>query len=699
MESAAGKKLQRLTGTVIPLGALRTEKSPVIGEFLSLIDLIPFCQKAELKIIQLLPVNDSGTHVSPYSALSAFALHPVYVSIPEIPEFSELYKSDKDFADDYDRFIKKHSKPASKKNNRYDYEAILENKITLLKGIFEKSEIAAGHVGSKRCSSDGSGLKTAASEYEDFSLWLKKNGWVKGYAVFKALKEKHLQASWKTWPEKDRKADAELLWNTEDVTRCKQQLFYAWVQFVCHVQFKKAADAVADAGILLKGDIPILMNEDSCDCWENGYVFDHGFRAGSPPDGDNPSGQNWGFPVYNWKQLKKRNYSWWKERLAFASQYYKAYRLDHILGFFRIWAVPEGDVSAELGHAEPFVPCTKDELERLGFDEGRIHWLSEPHIPTKVVEDITWNHESAHRILSTVANRIGSEELWNFKKELEGSKEIYSLDFSSLCAQDAEKRIKDELCKYWTDRCILQVKKDMFVPVWKYKDSTAWKSLNIDEREKLENLFEKKDAEQNGLWQSDASEILKELTSSVNMIPCGEDLGVSLECVPAVMNLCGILSLRVVRWCRNWVQEKQPFIPFEEYPPYSVTASSVHDSSTLRQWWETEKDSVEAFIKAFALNKDLDSDFSPETAYLILEKTAHSASFWCIHPLQDFLYLAKEYYLNESSDERINVPGTVTNANWVYRMPVSVEDLSKNKSLCDSIKRISEIHKDKGGQR
>ena len=199
------------------------------------------------------------------------------------------------------------------------------------------------------------------------------------------------------------------------------------------------------------------------------------------------------------------------------------------------------------------------------------------------------------------------------------------------------------------------------------------------------------------------------------MIPCGEDLGVGIKCVPATMEKHSILGLRVIRWCREWSEPEQPFVPFEDYTPLSVATTSVHDSSTLRQWWEDEKESVKAFILAnaqgfglvgdeakagplFAPKKsELDAKatelakttFTPELAEDILKAAATSASQWFIPPLEDLLYMDKSLWLQNAADERINIPGTVTKFNWTWRIPCAVEDLAANKELIQKIKDIS----------
>lgn len=663
--------LKRMTGVAVPLGALYTKESPAIGEFPSLKKFAAFCKSAGLKIIQLLPVNDTGTQSSPYSGLSAFALHPIYVCIKDLPEFSALCKSDKDFKAAYDSFIKEHPY-----KNRYDYQRILDKKTALLMRLYQTTDAAA------------TGKPDAA-----LASWIKKNDWIKAYAVYKNLKWKYMQATWKAWKKEDQvpgMEEIERRWKSAALK--KDQLFYAWLQMRAAEQFAEAAAAVKKAGIILKGDMPIMMNEDSADAWAHPEFFDHSLRAGSPVDGQNPAGQNWGFPTYNWKNLKAAGYSWWTDRLQSAQQYYQAYRLDHILGFFRIWAIPERETTALLGRSEPGSPIARAELEEAGFTKERIKWLSEPHVPTGDVDYFTWNHDASTKILETLAEKLPNEELWTFKASVKGDKDIYEANFKGLCQGDAEQKIKDALAKKWRDRTLREIKKDKFIALWTYQDTYPWSTLNGEEKQKLQALVDSHRAKEEGLWKKQASDILKDLTASVEMVPCGEDLGVNLSAVPEVMGKNKILRLNVVRWSRDWGAQGSPYVPFEKYPELSVTTTSVHDSSTIRQWWNEEKEGGRAFFKA---NKEIfleegisENDFesfTEKTARAVLQAAASSASLWAIHPLQDFLYLQKKYWLADAKDERVNIPGEVSEFNWTYRMPASVEDLSADKSLLEEI--------------
>lgn len=673
----------KLKGITVPLGALFTNENPVIGEFPDLKPFADFCKESGFSVIQLLPVNDTGTQSSPYSGLSAFALHPIYIRINSIENFQKIYNEDFHFKNAYDNLFKNHKYSA-----RYNYEQILNEKVKLLRKLFSYTQ-------------DFKNGKPS----EKLSKWLEKNQWIKNYSVYKALKWKYMQSSWKEWQKEDQQKtplEIQTLW--DDETQKSEHLFYAWVQMTADFQFSDAVQYVHSKNILLKGDMPILMNEDSCDAWANPQFFNQNLRAGAPADGDNATGQNWGFPTYNWKNLKSADYVWWKDRLKVASKYYDAYRLDHILGFFRIWAIPSEDVNALNGHTEPYSSIKKETLYELGFDDNRIRWLSCPHIPTNVIENITWNHEQAHNVLSKFCNQIGGEELWLFKPEIKGSKEFYQTDFTGVCHPDAVSRIQQILVDFWSNRTLIEISKNKFIPLWTYTHSNSWDSLNDKEKSSLQKLFDEINQKNEKLWAKQANEIFTAITKDLNMIPCGEDLGVSIECVPKVMENHEILGLRVVRWCRNWEKQGQPYIDFKDYTPLSVTTTSVHDSSTIRQWWQDEKDSAAAFVFAnpeyFGIEQNLSETelkqksiqiaqkpFSAEIAHSVMHASLSSASLWNISPLQDYLYMEEKYWLNDAQNERINIPGTVSDFNWTYRIPSSIETLSADKKLIEKIQK------------
>lgn len=665
-------EIPRLTGTAIPLGALKTKQSCGIGEYPDLVAFASFCKQAGLSLIQLLPVNDTGTESSPYSALSAFALHPIYMSIESLPEYkaasSGIKKAVKALHEAYD------DAP------RFNYSKLRYAKRNILKQLYEENKAAIQVLWN--------------DEVSDFRSWFTKNPWVVEYAVFLELKWKFMEAAWRQWPKKysSMKQD-KILARWEDPELKEAHLFHVWLQWRAFEQFQQAALAVQEKGILLKGDIPIMMNEDSADAWAHPEFFDETMRAGSPPDGFNPTGQNWGFPVYRWKNLAKTDYSWWKARLKCASNFYQAYRIDHVLGFFRIWETSSRETTAMMGRTEPSASISLAELEKAGFDTDRIRWLSQPHVPTRAIEDVNNNdYLGTHGYLHLLMDRIGEEELWLFKDEITGDRDI-------LEREDIPEPVRHRLAEFWRNRTLLPLGKDKYLPLWTYRDTTAWKSLSSQEQEALNKLIAAKQKKQEVLWEKQARTLLGELTAATSMIACAEDLGANPESVPRVLGDLSILRLCVVRWYRQWQDEGQPFVDFTDYPATSVVTASVHDSSTLRLWWLTEQDAAD-FYRDFP-PEDEEGDievgiYTPETARYLLSRIATSASNFCIHPIQDFLALQAAYYNSDPQQERVNVPGSVNEFNWTYRLPVLVEELAQDKELHSAIKDVVAIHKKAG---
>ncbi len=667
-------KKVRKTGAAIPLGALRTKDSPFIGEFDSLVTFAKFCKKSGLKLIQLLPVLDTGTQSSPYSSLSAYALHPIYINLSKIDGFEQLCKEDAEYRALYSELL------AHKDDKRFDYSFINSQKSILLWKLYKTLDFENTYLKDK-----------------GFNKWLKENSWVKNYSIYKCLKYKYMQATWKAWPEADRNVTQQTIARYWQDSQMKKGInFYLWSQYTAHTQFINACNLVKAEGITLKGDLPILINEDSCDAWSNAYIFDTKLRAGSPPDGENPYGQNWGFPIYDWQAQKKDNFQWWRNRLKCASQYYDAYRLDHILGFFRIWATPEGEETAELGHPEPYTAIPLNTLIKNGFSKERIKWLSLPHIPTKAIQDITQNYEAACAILSVFCNRIPNEELWLFKDNIASEYSIRQQFFNYT--PENEPVIIDSLVWWWKNRTLIPIAKDRYIQNWKYNQSQSWQSLSEDEKQLLQKIFEDTGKKQEKLWKSNAEEIFASLIPSTHMTPCAEDLGVSLGCMDSVLKKFDIMSLNVIRWSRQWSEKDQPYIPFSKHKENCVATTSVHDSTTLRQWWQNEKQSVEQFIEASS-SKDckintsvVNCDFNQDIAFEVLKQCAKTKSAWLINPLQDWLYLENKYYDNNPDEERINVPGSVNEFNWTFRIGYNIEQMIEDEKLIKKISSIVKIH-------
>lgn len=649
-----------VTGTSIPVGALRTEYSCGTGEFLDLVPFADFCKKASIDLIQLLPVNDTGTESSPYSALSAFALHPNYIRLQAIPEAASFAKEIAALRDKYDALP------------RFNYREIRDEKLAILHRIYDVNE------------------KTIADS-PALADWIRKNPWIVEYAVFMNLKRRNFDASWKSWDKMQTPTHREIEARWESPQKRSEHLFFAWVQMRLDEQFSQAVAYCAKQGIAVKGDIPIMMNEDSSDAWANPEFFRDDLRAGSPPDGPNPTGQNWGFPIYNWDNLREDGFSWWKNRLAHSAKYYHAYRIDHILGFFRIWSIPYGEGSGYLGWTNPHAPITAAELASLGFTDDRLRWICEPHVPTRVVEEANGHdYLGAHGIMRQLMDRIGNEELWLFKSEIRHERDIWNARIPHP--------VKEALVGAWRNR-LMQVTgrddkgKPVYTPIWMFRETTAWQSLSSSEKQELENLIAEKNRQSEILWKEQAETLLGTLTGGVDMLACAEDLGTIPDSVPEVLGKLGILGLKVIRWERIWSQPGQPFKDLASYPPLSVATSSVHDSSTLRGWWEQENGAND-FLAAWPAESlglppgssdRFRQGYSPDVAAFVLKTMARTSSSVLVLPMQDLLDLSPDFYQASADEERINIPGSVSAFNWTYRLPVTAESLCGDKKLISAI--------------
>lgn len=287
-------------GIDLPLSALRSLKSCGIGEFYDLIPLIDWCSEIGMEVIQLLPLNDSGSDPAPYNAISSCALNPIYLSLHVLPEVETL--------------------PDAQMLNelpRTAYNEVQSLKLNFLRDYYSKK---------------GSSL----TKTKGFEIFIRDNPWVIPYALFKALKDKLEHNPWMSWPDELKSPNYKALLEKHH----NEMLFYAALQYLCHLQLSNVKTYANQKEILLKGDIPILISADSVDVWLRPDLFDFTVSAGAPPDAYNANGQYWGFPILNWESAQKGNYSWWKTRLDASKNYYDLYRIDHVVGFFRIWVIP-----------------------------------------------------------------------------------------------------------------------------------------------------------------------------------------------------------------------------------------------------------------------------------------------------------------------------------------------------------------------
>ena len=636
-----------LTGVLVPVSALRSQESVGVGEFADLPALADWCAGVGLDAIQILPVNDTGWQSSPYSALSAFALHPLYLRVGDLPELDALPAQTRARVDAaLDAIRREHGA-----RDRLRYGAMLDSKRALLREIFDA---VAGDPAITRAT----------------RAFVDHNPWAGEYAAYKMLKARNAGASWKEWPE-FRDPTPELLgalWSTPENEH--ELTFHVWVQMRLDEQFAAAARAVADRGIVLKGDLPILINEDSVDTWAHREYFSSWLRAGAPPDAQSATGQNWGLPIYDWPELERDDVRWWKERLRHAARYYAAYRIDHVLGFFRVWSIPSDEVTGYLGHFVPGATASRERLHDAGLDNGRIRWLAEPHIDGRALREALG--EDAERAIELCLQRIDEQDLYLFAPTIRGERDILSLEL--------DERTREWLVGQYRDRALVRLEHDTFVPTWSYEACTRFEGMGDDEKERFADLAAELGRESERMWEEQGRRLLAFMRETTDMLPCAEDLGAIPACVPGVLADLRILGLRIPRWSRLWHEAGQPYIPPVEYPFLSVCAPSVHDTSTMRGWWQQEADR-HPFWATLGLPGDPPPVYDPDAARKITDALLHTSSALCVFQAQDLLALVDGIVPENPDDERVNVPGTMGEHNWSYRLPVTIEELAGHHEL------------------
>lgn len=680
---------KRTTGLALPLLSLRTSRGPC-GEFPDIAELAKLARSWNMDVVQLLPVNDTGWQTSPYSALSAFALNPVYLRIEDLPELEEAAAAEGPAKNAATLAAGQARRLAVDfgTSAQVPYARILEAKLTILETLW------------KAISSDGIGRKLVV----EVEAWSAGKSWVKPYACFVELKRRHDGAAWWEWPELGTVDEAliDRLWKEKDNVAGTR--FWAWLQMRAEGQFASACAQVREIGVDLMGDIPILMNADSADVWFHRELFDTGSSAGAPPDMYSRYGQNWGFPLYRWDEIERDGYSFWKERLASAEQFYTMYRIDHVLGFFRIWAISKHETDGFLGHFVPEFAFSYPELDAIGFDAGRIRWLSKPHLPQHAIDEALSGLPGPLRgeLRARLFTQIGNEPLCLFAQSLRGGADIASIVRVTCAAFTGEKPSEsmissciDALLFWWRNRTLLEVAPGQFLATWEFRGTQAWSSLSDREKTLMEALISRRKGESMALWERAGRNILKILADSVEMQACAEDLGAVPPFVPAVLGELGIPGLRVLRWHRAWDRQGSPYIPLEEYPEESVATMSVHDSTNLRQWWEEEADRaaiwamVRRAMPGYALADAAPASLDPESALLVMGAFAAARSRCVVYPLQDLLAASALYREANPADERINVPGTMSDANWLYRMKPRLEDLMGDKAFAGRIASLA----------
>lgn len=635
-------------GTAIPVFSLRSENDWGVGEFIDLKQMVDWCADTHQSVLQLLPINDTiktgnWTDSYPYSANSTFALHPMYIHPESVGTLPDKKRRDY-FAREGERL-----------NNlpEVDYEAVNNLKHEFLKEIYAE---------------EGKRLLDT-KEYRDFEERNKE--WLLPYAAWCLLRDMHHTPDNTLWGEyahyDDDKIKKLIADNKEEIG------FFCFTQYHLDKQLREVRDYAHQNRVVLKGDIPIGIGRHSVDAWKSPELFNMNVSAGAPPDDFSVLGQNWGFPTYNWEEMAKDGFAWWKARFRKMAEYFDAYRVDHILGFFRIWQIPLDAVHGLLGYFNPALPFSAEEM-RNSYD----FWIN-PDVQTKplildwMLGDFFGQYADEARNL--FMDRIDAER-YRLKPEFDTQLKVKN-HFDSIPENERNNKLRDGLIGLIDDVLFIEdpFNKGHYHPRISAQFTYQFRVLTDYEKWCFNRLYNDFFYHRhNDFWYGKAMWKLPPLIDSTGMLCCAEDLGMIPDCVPEVMDRLQILSLEIQRMPKD---PKREFGDTWNYPYYSVCTTSTHDMGGIRAWWEEDRQTTQRYFNEILHeNGEVPYFAEPWVCSKILDLQLASPSMLCIIPLQDWLSTDGNLRRKMPAEEQINVPAN-PNHYWRYRMHLTIEKLRK----------------------
>jgi len=637
----------RGAGIAIPVFSLRTQRSFGVGEFTDIKLLVDWVKQTDFKMIQLLPVNDTSATKTwkdsyPYAAISAFALHPMYLDLSKITDAKN----------------QKLLQPLEKKRKELnlsttvDYSAVVTEKWKYIEQIYPLQ-------------------KSATFKSQEFKDFFKDNEhWLVPYAVFCYLRDEYGTSDFNQWPQHNQYNESAISSLAAEASVAHDKInIHFFVQYHLHLQLKEAAAYAHANNIILKGDIPIGVYRFGADAWQQPELYHLNVQAGAPPDDFAVKGQNWGFPTYNWEKMKQDGFKWWKDRFHQMSYYFDAFRIDHILGFFRIWSIPLNAVEGIMGRFVPAVPVdVKEFSERnIYFDYLR---YCRPFINDQVL-----NEKFGEQAADVKEKFLVYDGFDHFvmKDEFDTQRKV-----EQYFADKNDAELKEGLFDLISNVILFEEEGSggtKFHFRFGMEDTLSFRYLDAHTQYQLKQLyvnyfFERQDYH----WEIEAMQKLPGLKRATNMLVCGEDLGLVPHCVPNVMKQLGILSLEIQRMPK--AVQKQFFNPADA-PYLSVVTPSTHDMSTVRSWWEEDRSNTQQFYNN-ELRQPGDAPYycEPWISKAIILQHLYSPAMWSIFQMQDLMGINGELRREDPSEERINLPSNPQHY-WNYRMHISIEDLLK----------------------
>lgn len=640
-------------GVAMPVFSLRTNNSYGVGEFNDLKKLVDWCVKTGLRMVQILPINETvATHSwldsYPYKSITVMALHPMYLHLPALGSLKDK-KLMKEFEKNR---LELNAKPY------VDYVEVTKAKARYFKLIFDQNW-------------------DELSKSDDYKLFFEENKeWLRPYAAFCYLRDQFKTSDFRQWSGYSTYNPDQIMALTDPAQAFHEHIaVHYFQQYHLDKQLREVVDYAHQKGVALKGDIPIGISPNSIEAWTEPTLFNLDGQAGAPPDDFAMMGQNWGFPTYNWDVMASDGYAWWKKRLLMMEKYFDAYRIDHILGFFRIWEIPYNALHGLLGYFKPGLPMSSSEIEDWGlwFDEER---FTKPYIRGYFLHDFFGEYADEVRRNYLIETDYDQYEL---KPAFDTQRKIYNHFSPEGLTKEVSGKdvvIRDGLMSLINEVLFIKdpyTAHNAYHPRIAFHFTYSYRDLEDYKKNALNDLyihfFYKRHEE---FWKHHAMAKLPAIVSASNMLVCGEDLGMVPDNVPDVMKSLNILSLEIQRMPKN---PRVEFAHPADAPYLSVCTTSTHDMSTVRGWWEEDRAKTQRFYHhVLGHNNQAPYFAEPWICQEIINQHLHSPAMLTIFPLQDLIAMDGNLRWDQTDKERINVPSDPENK-WQYRMILTLEEL------------------------
>lgn len=648
-------------GVAIPIFSLRSEDSWGCGDFGDLNKMTDWAVATGLQLIQTLPVNDTTLTETwrdsyPYSAISNYALHPIYCAMQQLPALKNKKQMEKLQA----RRVELNELP------QMDFEQVLQLKWKYFKELFNQE-----------------GQTTLASEaYQSF--FASNSDWLVPYAAFCYLRWKTNQTDFRNWGE----------WAEYDAAKIhrlcdpKQEHFseiaiHYFIQYLLHLQLTEARSYAHQHSVILKGDIPIGISRNSVEAWSEHSLFNMDAQVGAPPDDFSVTGQNWGFPSYNWDAMKADDYRWWKRRFGKMADYFDAYRIDHILGFFRIWEIPVHSVEGLLGHFTPALPLHAQDMMIYGFHFDP-ESMTTPFLPENLL--VSLFGAEAPAVIKTYLKKK-KDGKYQLKAAYETQQQIKA-SFAAGSLEPETIQLRNKLYSLCSEVLFVPDphQKGYFHPRISAFGTERFRWLTDEQKHAFGRLYNDFYYVRNvEFWRQRALEKLPALVQSTRMLSCGEDLGMIPTCVPDVMRQLRILSLEIQRMPKSTGSK---FEQLNNIPYQSVCTTSTHDMSPLREWWLEDRPTTQQYYnEVLWKGGEAPWECNPELVTNIVENHLAAPAIWVILPWQDWMATDKKLRNPDPLAERINIPSNPQQY-WRYRMHLTLEQLLKAKAFNARVKEM-----------